>query len=115
MIPQRSTVHATIAKLRQMLALALLLHGPPFFFKAAMDSIRAGMERRRLMPDTLHVIRVQRENMKAKIAILLWFFSDGDRLVVVDVIVCVVTPTEVLAICSWKWHIRYPCKLCKIP
>ena len=106
MIPQRrSTMHATIATLRQMLASALLFHNPPLFFKATMDSIRAGMERMRLMTDAPHVIRVQRENMKAKIAILLWFFSDGDRLVVVDVIVCVITPTEVLANCSWKWYI----------
>ena len=106
MIPQRrSTVHATIATLRQILVLALLLHGPPFFFKAAMDSIRAGMERRRLMPDAPHVIRVQRENTRAKVAILVCFFSNGDRPVVVDVIVSGVTPTIVLAICSWKWYI----------
>ena len=106
MIPQRrSTVHATIATLRQILASALLFHGPPLFFKAAMDSIRAEMERRRLITDAPHVIRVQRENMKAKIAILGRFFSDGDRPVVVDVIVSGVTPTIVLAICSWKWYI----------
>ena len=102
MIPQRSTVYPTIVTLRQILTSVLCLHAPSLFFKAAMDNIRAGMERRRLTTDAPHVIRVQRENMKAIIAILLWFFSDGDRLVVVDVIVCVVTPTEVLANCSWK-------------
>ena len=106
MIPQRrSTVHATLAKLRQILVLAFFLHDPLLLFKAAMDSIRAGMERKRLMTDAPHVIRVQRENMRAKIAILMRFSSDGDRQVVVGVIVCVVTPTEVLAIWSWKWYI----------
>ena len=105
MIPQRSTVHATTVTLRQILVSAFFLHGPPLFFKAAMDSIRAGMERKRLMTDAPHVIRVQRENMKAKIAILVRFSSDGDRRVVVGVIVCVATPMEVLAIWSWKWYI----------
>ena len=98
-------MYPTIVTLRQILALVFFLHDPSLLFKAAMDSIRAGTERRRLMTDAPHVIRVQRENMRAKVAILMRFFSNGDRPVVVDVIVSAITPTEVLAICSWKWYI----------
>ena len=63
------------------------------------------MERERQMINTPHMIRVQRENTRAHIAIPEWFSSGGDTTVVVAVTGCAATTTVALAGCGWKLYV----------